>query len=200
MWSPSVRDPWRTNFRPTCAMRPPLRSFPRTDRSLRDRDRTFADGAGSVEVLEARIAVRMHPAAVAHEMVLRMSALPIRGELIPAGRWCAAAPRPFVAPVGPLARRSGPASAGRQHPDRGVVHCPAGDCEAICREGAKIACPASTYRPPLIHVNMHRRGSRWHPPAARAAPWTWPVRSASVGRSRSRWSRPKIRLWRQSGR
>lgn len=69
------------------------------------------------------------------------------------GRWRFAAPRAFVARIGPEPCGLGLAGAGGEHADRRVIHCPAGDCEAIRREGAKIASatgsgsPASSPRP-----------------------------------------------------
>ena len=81
----------------------------------------LADGARAVKVLEPGISVCMHPAAELGEMVLGMLALPITREAIPGGGWCSAAPRPFVARIGPEPCRLGLAGSGGEHADRRVV-------------------------------------------------------------------------------
>ena len=81
----------------------------------------LADGAGAVEVLEPGIAVGMHPAAEAGEMILGVLALAVAGEPIPGGRWGIAAPRAFIAGIGPEPCRLGLAGAGGEHADRRVI-------------------------------------------------------------------------------
>ena len=81
----------------------------------------LADGAGAIEVLEPGIAVGMHPAAVAGEVILRVLAFPVAGEAIPGGWWYGATPGPFVSGIGPEPRRLGLAGAGGEHVDRRIV-------------------------------------------------------------------------------
>ena len=81
----------------------------------------FSDGAGAIEVLEPGIAIGMHPAAVAGEMVLGVLAFAVAGEPIPGSGRGIADPRAFVAGVCPEPRGLGLAGAGRQHADRCVV-------------------------------------------------------------------------------
>ena len=81
----------------------------------------FADGAGTIEVLEPCIAIGVHPAAEVGEVILRVLAFAVTGEAIPGCRWRGAAPRPFVAGIGPEPCRLGLSGAGRQHADGRVV-------------------------------------------------------------------------------
>ena len=81
----------------------------------------FADGAGAVKVFEACIAVGMHPAAEAGEMVLGVLALTVTGEPIPGGGRGRATPGAFVARIGPEPGGLGLAGAGRQHADGRVI-------------------------------------------------------------------------------
>lgn len=75
----------------------------------------LADVAGPVKVLEASIAVRVHPAAVACEMILWVLTFPIRREPVPAGGRDSASPWSFIPAIGPEPRRRRPAGAGGQH-------------------------------------------------------------------------------------
>ena len=81
----------------------------------------LADGAGAIELVEAGIAVGMHQAAEAGEMVLRVLALAVAREAIPGRRRSRAAPGPLVADIGPEPGGPGLAGAGREHADRRVV-------------------------------------------------------------------------------
>ena len=94
----------------------------------------FSDGAGAIEVLEPGIAIGMHPAAVAGEMVLGVLAFAVAGEPIPGSGRGIAAPRAFVAGVCPEPRGLGLAGApsrrlhaiacratGGQHADGRVI-------------------------------------------------------------------------------
>ena len=63
----------------------------------------------------------MHPAAEAGEMVPWVLALAVTGEPIPGGGWSAAAPRAFVADVGPEPGGLRLACAGGEHADRRVI-------------------------------------------------------------------------------
>lgn len=45
----------------------------------------LTDTAGTVKFLEAGIAVRVHPALISRQMILRVLALPIGGEAVPTG-------------------------------------------------------------------------------------------------------------------
>ena len=114
----------------------------------------LADGAGTVEVLEASIAIGMHPAAISGEVILRVLALAVAGEPIPGCRWRGAAPGAFVAGIGPEPCRLGLAGAGRQHADRRVVGedrlgrqdmAPDGICEGF-QQGGGFADPVGQRR------------------------------------------------------
>ena len=129
----------------------------------------------------------MHPALILCEMILGVLPFAVWREPIPTGGWDTAAPRSLIAAIGPEPRCRGLAGPWSQHLDWCVVHCPAGDCEAICREGAKIACPASTCRPMASASGSNNAVDL-------------PIQSASVERSMSIPSRSKMPLWRYSGR
>ena len=77
--------------------------------------------AGSIEIVEPGIAVRVHPALVVGQMLCRMLALSIDGELIPCRRWIIARPGPLVADIGPDTGGLCSALAGCLHLDRGVI-------------------------------------------------------------------------------
>src|SRR5690606_13182954 len=81
----------------------------------------LADGAGAIKVFEPGIAVGMHPAAEAGEMVLRMLSLAVAGEPIPGGGWGLPAPGPFIAGVCPEPCGLSLAGAGGEHVDGCVI-------------------------------------------------------------------------------
>ena len=90
----------------------------------------------------------MGKALIALQMFAGMPCLPAGGELIPGGGWRRTAPGLLVSGINPQARGFdlvlSATFALLQQLDCGVVYYPAGDCAAICREGMKMACPAST--------------------------------------------------------
>ena len=81
----------------------------------------LAHGAAAVELAEAGVVVRVHPAGEGLEVALRVLAPAIRGELVPRRGRRRPAPGPLVAHVDPHPRRGGPPLAGRQHCHGGVV-------------------------------------------------------------------------------
>ena len=81
----------------------------------------LADSAGAVGVFEPGIAVGLHPAAEAGEVILRTLAFPVTREPIPSGGRGIAPPQSFVTGIGPEPGTLGLACAGRQHADRCVV-------------------------------------------------------------------------------
>ena len=128
----------------------------------------LADGAGAVEVVEAGIAVSMHEAAEAGEMVLRVLSLAVSREAIPGCRSRRTAPGALVAGIGPEPR-------GLRLPVPG----------ASMRTGvatAKIAPAASTCR-------------RMASASGASSAVDLPTQSARE-RSRSSPSRSKMRDWR----
>jgi hypothetical protein len=129
----------------------------------------LADGAGAVEVLEPGIAVGMHPAAEAGEMILGVLALAIAGEAIPGGGWSAAAPGAFVTGIGPEPCRLGLAGARGEHTDRRII----GEDRLGRQDMAADGIGEGSSRA----VDL-------------------PTQSARVERSRSSPSRSKIWLWR----
>ena len=129
----------------------------------------FADGAGAVEVLEAGVAVGMHRAAEAGEMVLGMLPLPVAREAIPCRRRRAPAPGALVAGIGPE-----PGGLGLPVPGASML---------TGVSSAKIASAESTCRP-----MASASGS--------SSAVDFPTQSASVERSRSSPSRSKIWDWR----
>ena len=81
----------------------------------------FTDTAGTVEAFEPSITIGVHPALILCKVILGMLSFAIWRELIPAGWWGIAAPRPLVSPIGPKARRCRLAGPWGQHLHRGVV-------------------------------------------------------------------------------
>ena len=81
----------------------------------------FTDGPGAVEVFEPGIAVGMHPATVAGEMIFGMLALAVAGEAIPGGGRGQPAPGAFIAGIGPEPCGLGLAGARRQHANWRVI-------------------------------------------------------------------------------
>ena len=64
----------------------------------------FLDGAAAVQIVEAGIAVRVHPTPERCQMIGGMLSLAVGGELVPRRRWIVACPWPLVADIGPVAR------------------------------------------------------------------------------------------------
>jgi hypothetical protein len=78
--------------------------------------RHLADVPAAVELLEARVAIRMHPALEACEVPGRAGALAVLREAAERGRRRRSRPGSLVAHVGPQPGRPRLAGAGRQHP------------------------------------------------------------------------------------
>ena len=81
----------------------------------------LADRSGPIEILEPGIAVGVHPAAEASEVILGVLTFPISREPIPGGGRGRAIPGAFVAGIGPEPCRLGLSRAGGEHADRRVV-------------------------------------------------------------------------------
>ncbi len=88
------------------------------------------------------VAVGLQDAAGLGQMTMDVFFLPIRREGIDRAGRRGTRPRPLIPDIGPDPALSHALSQPLiaqgfvQDADRGVIHCPAGDCEAICREGA----------------------------------------------------------------
>ena len=146
----------------------------------------LGDPAGAVERVEAGIAVGMHPALEALQMIRGMRALPVDREAVP-GRWRRGAePGALVAHIGPYSRGRGAPVAGRLHLDR-VRAGPRTGGGRRPSPSAKIAGPPRTCRPMASASGSSSFAEL-------------PTQSARVDRSRSMPSRPKIRLCRYNGR
>ncbi len=102
----------------------------------------------AIEVLEPGIAVGMHPAAEAGEVILGVLAFAVAGEPIPGCGRGIPAPGAFVAGIGPEPCRLGLAGAGGQHAAR--------------------ACRRRRSPRPTGH------GGRWHRPGVPAGRWILP--------------------------
>jgi hypothetical protein len=81
----------------------------------------LVDVPAAVEILEAGIAVGMHPALETGEVLCRVGAFPIKREAVERGGLSGAAPWALVARVGPQPGRLRLAGSGREQPHRGVV-------------------------------------------------------------------------------
>ena len=81
----------------------------------------LTDGVLPVQLSEARVVVRVHPAGEGLQMALRVLALPVGRELVPGRGRRRPAPGPLVADVDPHPCGGGPAAAGGEHGDGGVV-------------------------------------------------------------------------------
>jgi len=129
---------------------------------------------GPVEVVVAAVGIGLQNTLPPGEMPVRVGQLAVAGE-VKQGRWRrAACKRPIIPDIGP--EPCGLRAAPGQQRHRGVIHCPAGDCEAICREGPCSRSAARTWA--LI--------SAWIGSSATAQAPTW---SARVERLRSTPSR-----------
>ena len=122
----------------------------------------LADGAGAVEFLEAGVAIGMHPAAEAGEVVLRVLALAVAREAIPGRRGCRAAPRPLVTGIGPEPRGLRLAGAGREHARPGCRRRRSPPPPAHAARSPRPAAPAgrSTCRPSRPTWNDRGRARR----------------------------------------
>ena len=83
--------------------------------------RDLADGTGADESLEAGVAVGVHPAGEASQMLLGVMGLAVRGKPVPSRRRTIARPRPLVAYIAPGARRRRLAGSRGEYLDRGVI-------------------------------------------------------------------------------
>ena len=81
----------------------------------------LTDGVLPVQLSEARVVVRVHPAGEGLQMALRVLALPVGRELVPGRGRRRPAPGPLVADVDPHPCGGGSSLAGREHRDGGVV-------------------------------------------------------------------------------
>ena len=81
----------------------------------------LADPAPAAQLLEARVAIGVHPAPEAREVARRVGTLPVRREAVERGRRDVAPPWALVADVGPQPRGPRLAGAGREHLHRCVV-------------------------------------------------------------------------------
>src|SRR6056297_3017485 len=138
----------------------------------------LVDVAGGVDVLEPGIAVGVHPALIACQMILRMLFLPIGREAIPAGGWSIAIPGPLVPTIGPETRYRRLAGAGHQHLHRGVIredrlssqHMPPDGIgerfQQCCGFAEPIAQDTVAETSPPVAVELHLRGGRslWRAP------------------------------------
>lgn len=97
----------------------------------------FVDHAAPVEVLEARVAVGVHPALEACEVPRRMDTLPVGREPVERRRWRRASPLPLIAHVGPQPGRPGLAGSGGQHLHRGIVRVDRMGAEDVPRDGLR---------------------------------------------------------------